>query len=444
MKHLFYSLIFFTALVPCSLFSESWTVFLNMDSSDDMNDMAIKNISELMIATPRDHVTFALQLHAFGTTAYRYIIKNNALIPAGIVHLTDNRIQNFVDGAQWAFDTYPSDRTMLLLWDHGRGALDPQWNESTQKWEHEPDIESEANHLDPDEIFECTSACHRSHSSANHRLHHKGYMFSLTPREYLTNNDLISCLETIHKDIDHKLDIICFDTCMGAMLENAYQCSPFADYLVGVQSCAAKDGLHYAAFGEVFTSPTATPLDITTALVKTFEDYYTSRATQDVTPLDGTTDASSIFTLTALDLSKVAIIKELLDFAAQQINACTQIYGIKPLRKAFRTAHSKCYSLCLFPMYTDMYSLLSFFDTELELLEPSEQLTLLRNTLKKLCCALTDSVTAHCCGSSLQGKAHGISLYCPHYHIDSSYATIRFGKESQWGTALSLATGEIE
>lgn len=438
MKHLFYAALLI-ALLPSYSFSESWTVCVTMDSSDDMNDMAIKNIYDLMSATPHRNVTFALQLHAFGTTAYRYIVKRNALVPAGIVNLTDNRLQNFVDGALWAFNSYPADHFMLLVWNHGSGCLEPQWDESAKDWRFEPDDESEANHLDPDELFETVSSCTRARLTTTHRLWHRGYLFSLTPREYLTNNDLVQGLEKITTALGRTFDIVCFDTCMGAMLENGYQCAPFAQYLVGVQSCAAKDGLNYGAFGEVFGGPYATPSKVAKALVATFADYYT---TQTVTDLDSSHEAKGIFTLTAIDLAKVNALKESLDLVVTKLQACTAVYGIKPLRKAFRTAHSKCYTLCLFSMYIDLYSLLSFFNSELDVLAPSEQLTALKQALTTTCSALTDAVTAHCCGPTLQGKAHGISIYCPHYHVDSTYATTLFGKTSLWQSVLQWETGE--
>src|SRR3989304_3618730 len=123
----------------------SWTVFMYIDSSDALSDMAIKNLTDAALANVPAHVTVAVQLHAFGTTAYRYVIKNNALVPVQTVELGGSSVHNFVAGAQWAFGAYPADKTMILFGDHGYGILEPQWNPLTQKFEHEPDVKSSAN-----------------------------------------------------------------------------------------------------------------------------------------------------------------------------------------------------------------------------------------------------------------------------------------------------------
>lgn len=93
-------------------------------------------------------------------------------------------------------------------------------------------------------------------------------------------------------------------------------------------------------------------------------------------------------------------------------------------------------------MYTDMYTLLESFNTQIKLLYSSEQVNNVSQTLTALCAAIESSVIAHCYGQDLAGRAHGISIYFPHYHIDSSYQTIRFAQESLWGNVLTLATGE--
>jgi len=428
-------------ITPTYIYSNTWTVFMYADSSDALSDMAIKNISDALFAKIPDNVTIAIQLHAFGTIAYRYIIKQNTLIPVQIITLGDDRIQNFVDGAQWAFGNYQSDNTMVLLWDHGHGALDPQWNDDLQKWMSEPDVLSSANNLEQDDIFENNnSTCPLRSFSIEQHQHHRGYMFSAEPREYLTNNDLITAFDRICKNLGRMVDIVGFDTCMGSMLEIGYQFVPFARYLVGVQSCASKDGWNYGAFGQVFDDPAKTPGDIAKAFVKTFQDYY--QQSSEAIPLNSASNVSGIYTLTALDLSRVTVIKMLLDQAVQQIAECVKIYGVKPIRQALRFAHSTCYNLCLFPMYTDMYTLIDTFNKQINLLDQSIQASNLSATLTSICAAIEASVIGHCSGQDLAGRAHGLSIYFPHYHIDPSYQTIRFGRECAWGNVLTLATAE--
>jgi len=418
------------------------------DPADSLCDMAIKNITDTLFAKIPDNVTVAIQLHVIGSLAYRYTIKNSVLAPVEVIALGDNFSNNFVNGANWAFESYPSDNTMVLMWGHGHGALDPQWHEDLQKWESEPDVRSDANNLDPDDIFEdAQSVCSLRSLSREYidayNLHkqHRGYLFSLQPRNYLTNNDLITSFDSITKNLGRMIDIVGFDTCMGAMLEIGYQFVPYARYLVGVQSCASKDGWNYGAFGQVFDNPDKTPGDIAKAFVTTFQDYYEQHANEAI-PLNIASSVSGIYTLTALDLAQVYTIKSLLDLAIEQIQACVAIYGSKPIRQALRRAHNTCYTLCLFPMYTDMYTLINSFNRQINLLDRSTSLTNLSQTLINVSTAIKASVLAHCCGQDLTGRAHGLSVYFPHYHIDSSYQAIRFAQECAWDKIIRLATAE--
>jgi len=74
-------------------------------------------------------------------------------------------------------------------------------------------------------------------------LNHRGFLFNANRRTYLNNKDLIEILDHITANLLHKkLDVIAFDTCMGDMLEVGYQIAPYADYLVGSQSCSLLDG----------------------------------------------------------------------------------------------------------------------------------------------------------------------------------------------------------
>src|SRR5579862_4372334 len=126
----YFILCFLLVFTPTSyIHSNTWTVFMYADSSDSLSDMAIKNISDALFAQVPDNVTIVIQLHAVGSIAYRYIMQNSMLIPIRAIALGSDRVQNFIDGAQWAFGNYQSDNTMVLFWDHGHGALEPQFNE---------------------------------------------------------------------------------------------------------------------------------------------------------------------------------------------------------------------------------------------------------------------------------------------------------------------------
>ena len=63
------------------------TMLVYMDSSDQLSDMAIKNLNDMAAAGSNEHVTIVAQLHAYGDTAYRYKIERNAILQIEQVNL---------------------------------------------------------------------------------------------------------------------------------------------------------------------------------------------------------------------------------------------------------------------------------------------------------------------------------------------------------------------
>jgi len=391
-----------------SVSAGSWKVFIYMDSGEGLSDMAIKNITDMLHAQPNDTIDFAIQLHAYDFTALRYQLKNNKLIFIEEVALTGNSKQDLIDGCTWGFSNTQADHTLFIGWGHGWGILDPEWNPETREWE--VDGGSLSNEC---EIKSIRSKAH------NHKKNHKGFIFNDNAHSYLTNQDLIESLKFVKENLlhDKKIDIVAFDTCMGAMLEVAYQITPYARYLVGNQSCSLRDGFNYQGIIAELNQQHA-PHEIARGMVRAFDGYYREH------------DDSGIYTHGALDLSHVHGVKNALD-AVIKLLLDNPDYSTAVLQ-----ARQASPRFCLFPMYTDLIAFCKNIELELSLLEQTPEVCELKDALQPLYAVTDEFVIARCGGATTQGLAHGFAIYLPLNIIDSSYRNTLFAHESLWTRLL--------
>ncbi|MCX5922127.1 MAG: clostripain-related cysteine peptidase [Candidatus Dependentiae bacterium] len=401
----FYSLCLIVALScsSLSLLANSWRILFYMDSSDSLSDMAFKNITDMVRGKPNDSIELFIQLHAYYNAGLRYRVTNQGLVFLEEVTLTGNNKQDFIDAASWGFSGNNADHTMMIMSNHGWGILDPRWNEQTQKYE-----------VDSDQL--ATSCTAKRSALAHHQQRHKGYMFNHTTKTYLTNDDLISGLNTIKDEVlsGQQIDIVAFDTCMGAMLEVAYQVAPFARYMVGSQSCSLPDGFDYQGITTVLNQENNTPLDVAAGMVNAFDDYYTRH------------DDSGIYTHTAFDLNRVDDVRIALNLLIEQV------LNLPDYTNILNTVRDASPRFCMWPMYTDTMEFFTILGNQLAPSEESDQVTAVMQAIEILRNAHATMIVARCGGSATHGMAHGSAIYCPFNRIDSSYNQTLFAGSCQW------------
>jgi hypothetical protein len=380
-------------IYPTVTLANSWRILFYMDSSDGLSDMAFKNITD-MLRNPLNHnIELLIQLHAYDNLALRYQVTPNGLKFIQEITLSNHSQLDLVSAAAWGFSNHKADHTMLILSNHGWGILDPIWNETTQKWEVESDLQAT-----------CTT---KRSIAMHHHAKHKGYMFNLNTHKYLTNFDLVSGLNTIQAQVlnNKALDILALDTCMGAMLEVAYQIAPHVRYLIGSQSCSLRDGFDYQGIRQVLNRLDNNPTQVAKGMVQAFEAYYKLH------------DDSGIYTHAAFDLAQIEEVRLALDQAIQLVLELPNYHEI--LTKA-RQASPR---FCMWPIYIEQ---------ELDLLQSSSAIEATKAAIAQLRQTHHNLITANCAGTQTQGLAHGSAIYCPFNHIESSYYRTAFADNCQW------------
>lgn len=409
-KYYLYS--FGLAFLFCSnLFGASWRIFLYMDATGNLTNMAFKSITDIMRAKPNNNVEVIIQLHAYNNIALRYQINHGLLTFLEEIKLCGNGKQDFINAVSWAFKSHTAEHTMLVLSNHGWGALDPQWNEAEKKWEAaEISLSNESN-------VTCQIPLVEHSLAKDAHKDHKAFMFNEVTKTYLSNQDLVDALTIIQETsmLKNKFDIIGFDTCMGSMLEIATCVAPYTKYLLGVQSCALIDGFDYKNFISILNQE-KDPRNTVSNFVKVFDKYYCEH------------DEEGIYTCAALDLKFAESVNNAL-------NALVKVLNKPNLTKFIVEARNKSPRFCLWPIYTDLVAFCKVLEATL-LEDPKNMNTEITKCLSNLYKQTNKMVVARCGGKTTQGKAYGFSIYLPFKYIDHSYYTSPFATYSLWPNFL--------
>lgn len=392
----------------------NWTLLIYMEAPD-LHAAAIKNITGLLQARASDDdANIFVQLHLPGSTAFRYRVRTGELVFEDAVTLSLNYQQDIIDAAAWAY-ARPAKHHALILWGHGSGILLPTWNAEQNDWQFEHDASLELA---------------SKRSVLLHKIeHHRAVLLNHTTHDYLTNDGMVNVVKTLSENIlRKKLDILGFDCCLGAMIEHAYQISNYVHYLIGCQNCELPDGFDYEALGKSISENVSTPRKLVKAIVEDYGVYYAQHAPQ------------GLYTLSGFDCSRTAQIKDLLDRLAATLAYSLNNERIIAFKQLIRE-HS--IRFCWVPMYTDLYNFLTVTEQALQGdswadLTP-DTYTTLRTFISSLKTEIQRAVVANTKGRRM-ADAHGISIYLPYSHIDSSYYQTQFAQQSRWVELLNVIT----
>lgn len=390
-----------------------WSLLVYMEAPD-LYEAAIKNITGLLQAHISENANVFLQLHLSGSTAFRYRVGKGALLFEESVTLSLQYEQDILDACAWAY-AHRSKYQALILWGHGSGILLPMWHEEEHEWKVEHDASLDIS---------------RKSSLLLHKLeHHRAVFLNNITQDYLTNNNMVRVIKEVSESIlRKKLDILGFDCCLGAMFEHAYQISDYVQYLVGCQNCELPDGFDYYALGKRISDSSYTPRSLVARIVQDYGMYYKQHAKK------------GLYTLAGFDCSKAKYIKDLLDAFMEVFIPLLNDAKITVIKELIR---NRCIRFCWMPMYTDLYTFLTVIEEAIKEdawapinREIYNNLRILIKTLKaEIHYAVVYNITGH-----RMADAHGISIYLPYSHIDSSYYVTQFAQQSRWLEFLRLIT----
>jgi hypothetical protein len=294
--------------VPVADKSE-WTILVFLNAKNSLEPFAFPNFQQMTSVGSTPEVKLVVEMGRpkkhfttqFGTWSktLRFVIEKgktqpiekDAVADLGATNMGD--ANSLIDYVAWGRKTYPSKRTMLVIWNHGQGWRAPQ---------------DPGGSLPPPPAT--PHAGHRYVSNdddTGDKLYNRAIQDALT--SYLAGE---------------RLDLIAFDACLMSMIETAYALRGVADVMVGSEELEPGNGWNYASWLKPLTAAKGdvAPAELGRLLVQGMKAEY------------GDGDAT---TLAATDLHKVPALA-----SAVSVFATAAIPHLANDLPAFRAARGAC------------------------------------------------------------------------------------------------------
>jgi hypothetical protein len=249
MKHaiqLLAGLLFLCSLLSCSgsgIPPQTWTIMVYLDGDNNLSEAALADLDELKNATASPYVTIIVQLDLpGGVTTKRFLINNHQLEQiADLGELDMSAETTITDFLTWGASAYPSERTVLLLWDHGNG-----WDQGA------------------------------SVSAAKTTSKTVSSMFTDTDNngasaKFLANYRIRNAI----KASGIRLDVLAFDGCSMGTLEALYEFRGLADILISSEELTSVTGWDYKGLVSGLAAQPEMPVeDFGRLAVSSYRNFY--------------------------------------------------------------------------------------------------------------------------------------------------------------------------
>lgn len=410
---------------------KEWTFVVYIAGDNNLYPFALQNLNSMKNAGSNEYINIVAQIDHRGshTIPERLYIDQGEIIKyreqnKDLTHKLDfGQIDTLVDCMKWAVTYYPAKHYVLVLWNHGIGAVDSIITKI----------------INPSELFTFNPATsllelNRSTSFLEYfndmdNESERGICFSDTFTSYITNQKLETALYRITSEILHKkIDILAFDACLMSMVEIASLAAPYVDIMVGSQEVELGTGWPYEPILSNFSFHDIAPEKFASKIVTSYENYYRS-ITQD-------------FTQSAIRLNSMEQLEEnIYDF----VTLCKELFAqdaTSTFKQLLKTARSA--KLCTFfsePSYIDLRHFYCNIQEGLHVISkknilPQHTLSQLQYYIQEGINIIDTMIIKNASGKNLK-KAYGISIYCPCYKIHNSYRTCQFALKTDW---LSILT----
>ena len=392
---------------------KDWLFLIYMAANNDLYPYAIRNIRETAKNTP-ENVYIIIQTAEPGSKkTKRYLVEKNKatlLNPNETLKLDSGKEETLTDFILWSTKHYPSEHILLDLWDHGTGCIDIDYRKS----------------INPAELFKMNPQSmllelDRTRGYLSLFEQSRGVCFDETYGTFLTNEKLELSLSKATKELGKKIDIVGFDACLMSMFEIGDILEPFVDYMVASQEVELGAGWRYDLILNAFKDNHMSPKDLAIEITKVYKIAYYN--------------ITNDYTLSAIDLSKIKLLKNEIDSFAKLLIRCLKEYPSSEIKKELRLIKTNnCFDE---PTFIDLKSLCnSFVDTlknkTKKNIKTDELIKIFDEVTNKINFIIDDLVLAKVNGPNMF-YANGLSIYLPEKRIHHSYKLLNFFNTNSWG-----------
>lgn len=424
---------FFTTLLPrLTPKIKEWTVIIYMAADNNLYYFARRNLDAMKNVGSNFNLNILVQLDHRGenTLPERLYIEKGKSNKCEYENdflkekLDFGQVETLVDCMRWATTYYPAKHYMLVLWNHGIGAVDSIVGKTVNS--------SELFIFNPSTaLLELNRSVGFLEYFSEEKPYHRGICFSDTYATYITNQKLEESLKRISLEVlgGNKLDILAFDACLMSMIEIASLSAPYSDIMVGSQEVELGTGWPYERILKKLTYSFLSPVELGTHIVNSYHDYY-QYITKD-------------FTQSALNLNYIHELEQNIT----ELTSLTLPFLLNPSYEILNRFIKGCKSkkICTYfsePSYIDLHNFYSNMLHSISILKnddsmPSHFINQFEIILTQGIELMKKIVIKNTVGKNLE-KAFGISIYFPTYKIHTSYLHTPFGLKTQWLSFLQL------
>ena len=234
---------------------KKWTVMVWLAGDNDLEEFGDKDLAEMKKVGSTSDVDVVAQFDSMrDNRTRRYHLRRATSLDADVVaELGETNTGDpavAVDFFAWAMRTYPAERTLAVIWNHGSGIdeTDIYRNARARGDSVSRGAPAAAGGLERRVVRAALSSRHRRAlfaSTVDQAVHDRAIAYDDSSRDFLDNAELKRVLAEVKKAAGRPLDVLGFDACLMNMLEVAYQVRGTAGVMVGSEELEPGDGWPY-------------------------------------------------------------------------------------------------------------------------------------------------------------------------------------------------------
>ncbi len=402
--------------------TKKWTVLVYLAGDNNLDEDGARDLTEMAKVGSNNDINIVAQIDRAGTAGTQrfYVTEgggypNDSIADMGETNCGDPKV--LIDFLKWGITTYPAEKYMAVMWNHGSG-----WNED--------DVYNRAIKVSPEkEEFPRTE-------KRNFRVKKiKKAMFSTTieeilkqipeiraicyddeSKDFLDNAEMKKVLSEATEILPNKrFDVIGFDACLMNTIEVAYQLKDMAKVIVSSEEVEPGAGWPYdKVLGALAAKPSMSPQELGKTIVDSYIKSYDKGA------------HSVPVTLSAVNLDKIPDVASRIDkWAVALKNKITTDDTFNTvLRCSAKTQRFE------FLEYKDIYDFARLLKEKSKVKEIQDTSAGVIDILKP---GDNNFVYSSKTLTSKVANAHGVSIYFPGQQIYLKYYNnLDFAKKSKW------------
>jgi hypothetical protein len=313
---------------------------------------------------------------------------------------------------RWGVKTYPAERYLLVLWNHGQG-----WDD-TDIYANERNRRLRRLASGPIRHALFHTSVRRTLKSATQDLAARAILLDDNAKDFLDNLEMKKVLADAKALLKRKLDILGMDACLMSMAEVGYQMRDSALFTVGSEQTEPLDGWPYTdILADLARNPAMTARDLSALIVKKYIASYTSDAV----------------TQSACDLAKADAVAGAVAHLSAALKAGLSDAQTRQQMLIART-QAQNYEV------EDNIDLVDFCS----LLKSAAGGSQIASRCQEVIDAVESGyvIAQGCKGSAVQ-NSHGVAIYFPTRTVSPLYAGLDFSKQTGWDSFIEAYVSAV-